>query len=158
FGGKQAVRSTRQRAPRVTTLRELCFEPIPETEAEGIAIAQLLKVQPWLGGQVVRSRLEKLRSPQVLHLALPSYTLAEAPREPGKAPARKPAERWENPLLGSGLALAGANGKAEAGGGMSRVEQGLFTARDVLGLDLHGADLVVLSASESDPGPGSNFG
>jgi CHAT domain-containing protein len=48
-----------------------------------------------------------------------------------------------NPLLASGMALAGASKDAETG---------VLTAEDVAGLDLRGVDLVVLSADESARG------
>jgi len=58
----------------------------------------------------------------------------------------------ENPLLRSGLALAGAN-RARRGLPLpSAAGNGVLLAADVLGLDLLGTELVVLSACETGLG------
>jgi CHAT domain-containing protein/Flp pilus assembly protein TadD len=57
----------------------------------------------------------------------------------------------ENPLLQCGFLLAGAN-QHGAGAAESGREDGIVTAEEVAGLNLQGADLVILSACESGLG------
>jgi CHAT domain-containing protein/tetratricopeptide (TPR) repeat protein len=65
----------------------------------------------------------------------------------GKMPA--PATRVENPLLLSGLALAGANRRGSARPGE---EDGVLTAEEVVSLNLDGVEWAVLSACETGVG------
>ncbi len=55
----------------------------------------------------------------------------------------------ENPLLLSGLALAGANGRAAAG---PDEDDGILTAEEVASLDLTGVEWAVLSACDTGVG------
>jgi len=57
----------------------------------------------------------------------------------------------ENPLLLSGIFLAGSNLKKGMNGGKSK-EDGIVTAEEVVGINLSGVQLVVLSACESGLG------
>jgi CHAT domain-containing protein/Tfp pilus assembly protein PilF len=72
---------------------------------------------------------------RIIHLATHGFAL-------GKACTR-------NPLVGSGLALAGANRRGDAGPG---VEDGILTAEEITALDLAGVEWAVLSACETGVG------
>lgn len=76
--------------------------------------------------------------------------------QPGSAdaasnpPAAAKQNRYENPLLRSGIALAGAN-RAVAAGVLTESD-GIVTAEKILGLRLQGTEMVVLSACETSLG------
>ena len=56
----------------------------------------------------------------------------------------------ENPLLRSGIALAGANNALKSGG--TERSDGIVTAEKILSLKLRGTDMVVLSACDTGLG------
>jgi CHAT domain-containing protein/tetratricopeptide (TPR) repeat protein len=118
---------------------------LPGTRAEGERIAALLGVQAWLAGEVLEARLKEQRSPRILHLATHGFFFKDQPHDPES-------ERWENPLLRSGLLLAGYNTWLARGELPPEAEDGMLTAEDVTGLDLLDTELVVLSACETGLG------
>jgi CHAT domain-containing protein len=61
-------------------------------------------------------------------------------------------DRIDNPLLLSGLAMAGANSWLKALNLPDIADNGLLTAFDVSGLDLHDTELAVLSACDTGLG------
>lgn len=84
---------------------------------------------------------------QIIHLATHGYVLDGSCLPVGSGISGS----GENPLLGSGVLLAGANlhgrGARETGS-----EDGILTALEVSALELQGVDLVVLSACETGLG------
>ena len=121
------------------------FGPLTGTIAEGSAVASLLDTDPVMGEEATRDFLLDLNNPEILHLATHGYYLEPAAAD-GLA-ARIGAAVARDPLLSSGIALAEANQLAPGEQG------GVVTALDVLGLNLAGTDLVVLSACDSGLGP-----
>jgi CHAT domain-containing protein len=89
-----------------------------------------------VGAAASERELKGLRAPQVLHIATHGFF---QPRNAQQAPV-------ENPLLRSGLVLAGANS------GESRGEDGILTALEATNLDLWGTKLVTLSACDTGIG------
>jgi tetratricopeptide (TPR) repeat protein len=141
------------------------FQRLPGTRIEAEQIAAKLGVQPLLQQDVLEAALKACRAPHILHIAthgffLPNQQLdpAVALLMPQAAAIGTPANRiealqnLENPLLRSGLALAGANTWLQHGQLPAAAEDGILTAEDVAGLDLLGTELVVLSACETGLG------
>ena len=142
------------------------FDRLAGTRVEGKRIAELLGVQPWLDADALEGRLKtECRSPVILHLATHGFFLEDQGAYSRLEPhgtditsglsddwARLVGPMLENPLLRSGIALAGANMCHHEDGLLTVVEDGLLTAEDVSGLDLLGTELVVLSACDTGLG------
>jgi CHAT domain-containing protein len=112
-----------------------------------------------LSTQATEQAVKTAHAPLLLHLATHGFFLPEQPVPEGLllAPGREPtpAERAallqrENPLLRSGIALAGFNQRK------SGSDDGVLTALEAAGLDLYGTRLVVLSTCESGLGKASS--
>jgi CHAT domain-containing protein len=133
---------------------------LPGTGVEGERIAEMLGVEPWLEGAVLEARLKACRSPRILHLATHGFFLKDQQHDLNKegrglgAMGLQVKDDWgrfsgpgvENPLLRSGLVLAGFNTWLKDGELPAEAEDGALTAEDVSGLDLLATELVVLSA------------
>ena len=141
------------------------FSRLPGTRVEGESLAGMLDVQAWIEGEALEARLKASRSPQILHLATHGFFLEDQKRDPNREwrdlgaivgaegeMGRLSGSRLENPLLRSGLALAGANTWLTEGNPPAEAEDGILTAEDVSGMDLLNTELVVLSACETGLG------
>ena len=141
-----------------TAFRGLRFSRLPGTREEGESIAQMLGVRAWAGSDALESHLKHIQSPRVLHLATHGFFLEDVPVAPSSAVAGEIAHTrltgpgMDNPLLRSGLALAGANVWLSGGAVPVEAEDGLLTAEDVSSLNLLDTDLVVLSACDTGLG------
>jgi CHAT domain-containing protein len=114
------------------------------------------------GERATEAALKQLHSPGILHVATHGFFLRDqelelvgardvgAPRVRSVSASDQPIE---NPLLLSGLALAGVNqrlGRADQG------DDGVLTALEAASLDLWGTKLVVLSACDTGVGEVKN--
>ena len=104
------------------------------------------------GTRATESALKQIAAPRLLHLATHGFFLSE-PGAVATGPVAQVATRGiianakiDNPLLRSGLALAGANRRGDAG------DDGILTALEASGLNLWGTKLVVLSACDTGLG------
>lgn len=142
---------------------EMWFDRLPGTRVEGENIAAMLKAESWMDKAALKARLKGCRSPCILHLSTHGFFLKDQTDDSGhgliefRAAGAYEGERFlssplENPLLRSGLALAGVNTWLKRGQVMTEAEDGLLTAEDVTGLDLLDTELVVLSACETGLG------
>jgi CHAT domain-containing protein/Tfp pilus assembly protein PilF len=145
---------------RPSNLRGVSFSPLPGTKGEASALGLILPgVRVLTATQASEATLKQVGGPSILHVATHGFFLpdqppalsdaAHSPETRGIAISIGSAERApaENPLLRSGLALAGANqGRGGAG------EDGVLTAYEAAALDLWGTRLVVLSACETGVG------
>jgi CHAT domain-containing protein len=135
---------------------QVFFGPLPGVGDEVRALRGLLPEAEFLtGSRATKAALKRVRGPSILHVATHGFFLRSDPRRPpGQESARvgdgtrlgKWVVQVDNPLLRSGLALAGANGVP------SRDDNGVLTALEMAQLDLRGTKLVVLSACDTGVG------
>jgi CHAT domain-containing protein/tetratricopeptide (TPR) repeat protein len=145
---------------------QMSFDRLPETKPEADAIEVILKKKLSLnvGNYQDKLALEEVlfnvRNPRILHLSTHGYflnaeevkhdanlrgvriTMKESPMQGDGATVP-----IENPMLRSGIVLAGVNTSLKEGR-----DDGMVSAEKILGLRLKGTDLVVLSACETGVG------
>jgi CHAT domain-containing protein/Flp pilus assembly protein TadD len=141
-------------ATRGVSFGDVRFRSLPATTVEAHEIARLLPgATLFAGARATETSLKRTQAPTVLHVATHGFFLRRAAplddargRDGGSTASAASAD-MVNPLLRSGLALAGAN-RREGGDG----EDGILTALEASGLDLWGTKLVVLSACDTGLG------
>src|SRR5262249_30236714 len=136
---------------------QIYFAPLPGTNDEVRALKELLPNATFLTKErATKTALQGLNAPSILHIATHGFFLPNEPQpsDEGRGPPRPDATRlgkWAaraaNPLLRSGLALAGAHQPGAAG-----KDNGILTALEASGLNLWGTKLVVLSACDTGLG------
>ena len=140
---------------------KMIFVPLRGTREEmRIVKAALPEAVTLTKTAATEAALRQLAGPRILHIATHGFFLSEEQAQPSAATERKReqvatpgslrigkwAARVSNPLLRSGLALAGANQ------GRSGEDDGVLTALEAAGLNLWGTKLVVLSACDTGVG------
>jgi CHAT domain-containing protein len=151
---------------------QVFFGPLPGVSAEVRALKGLLPGAAFFEKeQATEAVLKGVSGPSILHIATHGFFLNDRQRANDASPSsgsspststdgstRPPplrtgatrlgrfAANTDNPLLRSGLALAGANR------GASGTDDGLLTALEAAGLDLGGTKLVVLSGCDTGVG------
>ena len=132
------------------------FEPLTGTAEEAEALRRLLKLDVrdvLTGVQATEEKLKSLHGPRILHIATHGFFLKDqeaatgALRPVNSNSGAPPLPLGENPLLRSGLALAGANARHSG-----ESDDGILTAAEAAQLDLRGTQLVALSACETGLG------
>ena len=113
--------------------------PLPATAKEAVSLAQLLNIQePIMGNQATASFALKQISPRIFHIATHGFF------QPNQVAGSR---HQEDPMLRSGLVLAGANyPDADPN------DDGYLTAAEVTGMNLEGTELVTLSACQTGLG------
>jgi CHAT domain-containing protein/Tfp pilus assembly protein PilF len=152
------------RNARSRDLRDLQFDRLPGTLAEVQAIVSILgqdRCTLKTGPEAGESALAGMESPRILHFATHGFFLTDQQLDYIRGerpfgfqfiglPGSTGPSGFENLLVRSGLALAGANRTLRSSG--IQHSDGLLTAEKVLGLRLQNTDLVVLSACETGVG------
>jgi CHAT domain-containing protein len=133
---------------------QVFFGPLPGVGAEVRALKELLPRATFLTrADATKAALKQVRAPRILHIATHGFFLQNDPRLADRITQTKDTRQLskqvtnvENPLLRSGLALAGANQS------VSEDDNGVLTAFEMAHLNLWGTKLVVLSACDTGIG------
>jgi CHAT domain-containing protein/Tfp pilus assembly protein PilF len=137
---------------------QLLYPPLSGTAKEATALAALIpSARVWTDKQATEAALKGVSRPRILHIATHGFFFPDQPQAitnsggrqliQGEAQANAAALKNENPMLRSGLILAGVNQHSSGAN-----EDGVLTAAEAAGLDLFGTKLVVLSACETGIG------
>ena len=127
--------------PGKTATLPMYFAPLGATGLEAQAIKQLYSnATLMIGRDATKANLQHVKAPEILHIASHGFFLEDPAHTSvaGSAPV--------NPLLRSGLVLAGAN-QTPIGS-----NDGILTALEASSLDLWGTKLVTLSACDTGVG------
>jgi CHAT domain-containing protein len=153
---KWAAPNMRRNVTAALSLSELYFAPLDGTAQEADAIRKIFPDANLLtGARATKAALKQVFAPRILHIATHGFFLQAPQAAPdGRAQVETVKTRGadveaesENPLLRSGLALAGANRR-----GGAAADDGILTALEASGLNLWGTKLVVLSACDTGLG------
>jgi CHAT domain-containing protein len=137
FGDPEAAPAPQRRTGVAPDLEKLYFAPLAGAAQEAAAIHGLFPEGRMLvGPDATGWALKHVDAPSILHIATHGFFL--------------PAIGAANPLLRSGLALAGANRRS------GRDDDGILTALEASGLNLWGTKLVTLSACDTGLGEVKN--
>ena len=142
------ARPRRGAMPARTLVGSVASESAFKQLAPGRRVLHLATHGFFLGDECDAPPAARRRAPWAALIGSPAAGAAAAARTAGGAAHRR-AAGLENPLLLSGLALAGANRRAAAG---PDEDDGILTAEEVAGLDLTGLDWAVLSACDTGLG------
>ena len=132
---------------------------LPGTKKEVALIDSLYltrdkKVISYYLDDALEDSIKSMKNPRVLHIATHGFFLESAPHDDANAD-----NYVENPLLRSGLILAGANSFIRNGRISSTIDHnqdGILTAFEAMNLNLDQTELVVLSACETGLGEVAN--
>ena len=132
---------------------------LPGTQKEVNLIEDLHKNQnfetvKFMSNAAVEERIKEVKNPKTLHIATHGFFLEHEESEDGTSD-----KYVSNPLLRSGLIMAGANSfisSGEIGADIKLKDDGILTAYEAMNLYLDDTELVVLSACETGLGEVKN--
>lgn len=148
-------------------LRSLRWKSLPGAEREASSVMQLLDgtsygpVLEYRGDRAAEEVFKQAVMPRIIHLATHGFYFPErkvAAQNSGDDSSARSVNRMgqlsqnQNPLLRSGLVLAGANLSLQQNTSIVGREDGWLTAQEIASMDFSSTELIVLSACETGLG------
>ncbi len=134
------------------------IDALPGTKVEVDGISKLLKasgyqVTQFMQATATEANLKSVKAPLLMHIATHGYFLEDVERT-GNAFGVSMDNASDNPLLRSGLMLAGAAStvSGQRSPDLQSNDNGILTAYEAMSLNLEGTELIVLSACETGLG------
>ena len=130
--------------------RSLHFDSLPGTAREALSVSDIWRKTGGAESSLVGARalkssfVEQAVGKRVLHMATHGFFLDGCAKATGATAQRNPGAA-DNPLLLSGLALAGANEGTQP-------DEGILTAEEIASMNLDGLEWAVLSACDTGLG------
>lgn len=129
---------------------------LPGTEKEINAVSASLKTSGYqvaknTGVAATETSVKEAASPRLIHVATHGYFMEDVQSARESFGVQVEYAR-NNPLLRSGLLMAGASEDGDGNQGFSSDDNGVLTAYEVMNLSLDKTDLVILSACETGKG------
>ena len=132
-------------------VKGLTFSRLPDTKTEADTIAKAVKnrFRTYKGKKAIEEVLFSVKFPRILHIATHGYFLKNEEIKSDSNGVSTTLDKFsdlkiEDPMLRSGIVLAGVNASLKQGR-----DDGMVSAEKILGLRLKGTELVVLSACET---------
>ena len=132
--------------------------PLPGTKIEIEAISKVLKANAYTVNQVMQAEaseknLKSIKGPAIVHIATHGYFLEDSDGNDNLFGVNLESA-GKNPLLRSGLMLAGASQtvSGQVPSDLESNDNGILTAYEAMNLNLEGTELIVLSACETGLG------
>lgn len=132
---------------------------LPGTKVEIDGVSKILKTSGYQVSQLMQNdatekNVKALNGPALVHIATHGYFLKDADEAAGSVFGVNAENASNNPLLRSGLILAGAGRTITGSGGVDIAsnDNGVLTAYEAMNLNLEGTNLVILSACETGLG------
>jgi len=131
---------------------------LPGTQEEVTQINKILLATSWttkvlLAANASETAIKEIEDVRILHIATHGFFLPTLDETAPVKMGMDPIHSKRNPLLQAGLIMAGAEKYlTEKMQGKKVTEDGILTAYEVMNLNLHQTELVVLSACETSAG------
>ena len=155
YGPLTTIEENGQNSTNRSSIARMLFPPLAASAAEAAAIRPRLEAftqqssRIFLGADATESSFKNLHRPQILVLSTHGYFQDAATDSNDGNDNSQPGAAIQNPLLRCGLALADANRRFT---NSDSVQDGILTGIEIVGTDLRGTELVVLSACETGLG------